>query len=103
AGASESVYADRRRPTTPGTVGEPEPIERPPPRGAAAEPAKEATGAPRDERSILAELHRLGEGSPDLSLQLAREGNERFPGSADAPERSWFIVKSLVNMQRFDE
>ena len=51
----------------------------------------------------MAELHALGENDPPLSLQLAREGNERFPESADAPERGWILLKSLVNLGRFDE
>jgi hypothetical protein len=57
----------------------------------------------RDEASVMTELHRLGEDNPALSLLLAREGNDRFPRSAEAPERGWILVKSLVNMRRFDE
>jgi hypothetical protein len=62
-----------------------------------------AKALPRDERSLMAKLHELGETNPPVSLELAKEGNDRFPDSADAPERSWILVKSLVNMGRFDE
>jgi hypothetical protein len=34
---------------------------------------------------------------------LAREGIERFKDSACAAERSWFIVKSLSDLDRHDE
>jgi hypothetical protein len=55
------------------------------------------------ESTLMARLHELGETNPPLSLQLAREGNARFPNSADAPERAWIVVKSLVNMAQFKE
>lgn len=55
------------------------------------------------EPSLMSKLRGLGETNPLLTLQLARQGNSRFPESADAPERGWMICKSLVNMQRFEE
>ena len=81
-------------PTTPATVSY------------AAKPAPVPEGSPearRDEASLMSKLHEVGETNPAFSLQLAREGNRRFPESADAPERGWIVVKSLVNMTRFDE
>jgi hypothetical protein len=51
----------------------------------------------------MRELRRIGEKDPALSLRLAREGNARFPESSDAAERAWTVVKSLVNMNHFDE
>jgi hypothetical protein len=68
-----------------------------------AEAAVTATSVARTEPSLMRELRELGETDPALSLRLAREGNDRFPGSADAAERGWIVVKSLVNMSRFDE
>ena len=41
--------------------------------------------------------------NPLLTLQLAREGNRRFPDSVDAPERAWMIAKSLTDLGRFRE
>jgi hypothetical protein len=43
------------------------------------------------------------ETNPPLSLRLAREGNARFPHTPDAPERAFIVVKSLVDMARFEE
>jgi TolA-binding protein len=51
----------------------------------------------------MAKLRDLQGAAPLLSLQLAREGNQRFPGSADAPERTWYVVKSLSDLGRHDE
>jgi hypothetical protein len=56
-----------------------------------------------DEPSLMARLHQLKETDPPLSLRLAREGNTRFPDSPEAPERTWIVVKSLVDLHRFDE
>ena len=51
----------------------------------------------------MAELRRLADTDPERSLRLAHEGNARFMDSADAPERAWRVVKSLVNLGRFHE
>lgn len=48
-------------------------------------------------------LRELGGSDASLTLQLAREGNRRFKGGADAAERSWFIVKALSDLGRHDE
>jgi hypothetical protein len=40
---------------------------------------------------------------PELSLKLAREGDEQFPGSPDAAERGWFAVRALMEMRRTDD
>jgi hypothetical protein len=66
-------------------------------------PAKAPASNSPDEASLMSKLHDLGETNPALSLQLAREGNQRFPGSEQAPERGWIVCKSLVNMRRFEE
>lgn len=56
-----------------------------------------------DEISLMQNLDRLGESDPAVSLRLARDGNARFPRSADAAQRAWIVVKALVNMKRFEE
>jgi hypothetical protein len=48
-------------------------------------------------------LREVRSSDPDLTLQLAREGNQRFKASADAAERSWFVVKALSDLGRHDE
>jgi len=56
-----------------------------------------------DERSIMSALRALGPEDAERVLQLAREGNVRFPNGPDAAERSWTIAKALTTLQRFHE
>ncbi len=51
----------------------------------------------------MANLHALGETDPALSLELARQGNARFPSGPGAAERAWIVCKALTNLERFDE
>lgn len=55
------------------------------------------------ETSTTKRLHQLAESDPATALRLAVADNLRFPGSEDAPERSWLICRSLVNLGRFPE
>jgi TolA-binding protein len=55
------------------------------------------------EAALMVRLHQLAETNPPLSLELARQGNARFPHSPDAPERAFIVAKSLVDMGRFKE
>lgn len=66
-------------------------------------PSASAAPAALDEASLMAKLRELRSSKPELTLELAREGNQRFPNSPDAAERSWFIVKSLSDLGRHDE
>lgn len=56
-----------------------------------------------DEASLMQALRPLDLKNPELALQLAREGERRFAGSADAPERAWILVRALTHLNRFDE
>jgi hypothetical protein len=56
-----------------------------------------------DEAALMDTLRELRGSDPNLTLQLAREGNQRFQDSAGAAERSWFIVKALSDLGRHDE
>ena len=58
--------------------------------------------APLDESALMLELRQMRQSDPELSLRLAREGNERFPSSPDAAERASIVVKSLMRMGRAD-
>jgi hypothetical protein len=63
-----------------------------------------ASGRARaDEIEIMTELRALAQSAPERSLELAREGDARFPGSEEAPERAWFKIRALVNLARFEE
>jgi len=53
------------------------------------------------ESALMAKLRDIGESDPELSIKLAKVGDERFPNSPDAAERSWRVTKSLVNLKRF--
>jgi hypothetical protein len=59
--------------------------------------------APITEARLMTTLREMGGTAPDRSLALAREGQRRFPNSADAPERAFIVVQSLVNLKRFHE
>ncbi len=72
----------------------PEPIRRRP----AAAPSAAVT-----EPALMSAIRELGAADPARALELAREGNRRFPNSADAAERTWTICKSLAALGRFSE
>lgn len=52
---------------------------------------------------LMETLRELRGSDPNRTLRLAREGCERFKGSASAAELSWFVVKSLSDLGRHDE
>ncbi len=56
-----------------------------------------------DEATLMNELREMRQSDPELSLRMARDGNERFPSSPDAAERATIVVKSLMRMGRADE
>jgi hypothetical protein len=60
-------------------------------------------GLALDEAGLMDTLRELRHSDPNLTLQLAREGNQRFQNSADTAERSWFIVKALSDLGLHDE
>ena len=51
----------------------------------------------------MTRLRDLGATDPALTLELARQGERQFANSADAAERSWMIVKALMELGRADE
>lgn len=54
-----------------------------------------------NEETLMTTLRTLGDSAPERSLELARAAEQRFPASPDAAERSWYVCKSLVNLERF--
>jgi hypothetical protein len=80
----------------PSTVG-PDP-------GAAAPTTNSAT-APvlLDEPALMARLRWLRESDAALRVDLAREGNRRFPDTADAPERASILIHALATLGRSSE
>jgi len=55
------------------------------------------------EPALMSAIRELGAADPARALALAREGNRRFPNSADAAERTWTICKSLAALGRSSE
>lgn len=56
-----------------------------------------------DEDELMRSLTELSAEDAELALQLAREGNARFPNSPRAVERDYLEVRALVNAGRLDE
>ncbi len=56
-----------------------------------------------DERELIAELREVRASQPELALELAREGKERFQESESVAELSWFEARALVDLARFEE
>jgi hypothetical protein len=56
-----------------------------------------------DEALLMAKLRDLASLDLELSLKLAREGNDLYPDSPEAAERAWFVCKSLTGLGRTDE
>jgi hypothetical protein len=54
--------------------------------------------APAYEASLMAELRQIQKTDPKRALELAREGNQRFPESSDAAERASIVVHSLAQL-----
>jgi hypothetical protein len=65
-----------------------------------AQPPAAASGGPApaafDEGDLMRALRGAREHDPALAVELAREGNRRFPNSADAPERSSILIHALA-------
>jgi hypothetical protein len=76
----------------------PPPAPPPPPPAAPAPRRPVATArdlAVLDEARLMTRLRAAAESDPALAITLAREGNRRFPDSADAPERTSILIHAL--------
>jgi hypothetical protein len=49
-----------------------------------------------DEATLMARLRSVKDTDPALAIDLAREGNRRFPETPDAPERASILIHSLA-------
>lgn len=84
---------------------EPTPSATPDVAALAVAPQSPAASAERvpDEPTLMSELRALLNTAPTQALALARRGDALFPGSPDAPERAWAVVKALDLLKRFHE
>jgi len=108
------------------TSSGPEPVPAPPPpavdagaasprAGSSAPAGPPATAHPARPRLAPEQLAKLGEAvlmarlrevagpDPTAAVELAREGNRRFPDSADAPERESILIHALAALDRPSE
>jgi len=56
-----------------------------------------------EEARLMARLREVAPRDPTLAVTLAREGNRRFPNSADAPERTSILIHALATLGRSSE
>ncbi|MBV9945370.1 MAG: hypothetical protein JOZ69_00805 [Myxococcales bacterium] len=64
-----------------------------------SEPGDAALGEPE----LMARLRALASTDPAAAVEVARDGNRRFPRSADAGERASLLVHSLARLGRTSE
>src|SRR5207244_4367520 len=75
---------------------------------APAKPAPRPAGAAKlaaklSEPQLMVRLRDLKQKDPAAAIELAREGNRRFPDSPDAPERASILVHALAALDRPSE
>jgi hypothetical protein len=104
-GPSERAKRETEPPaaSTPVAVHAPAPVPAPPPVIAGRSPTAAAPAPAVTESALMAAIRNLGASDPARTLELARDGNRRFPRSADTAERSWTICKSLAALGRASE
>lgn len=73
----------------------------PPPRRVPAAAAHDV--AALDEARLMSRLRSIAASDPAQAIALAREGNRRWPHSADAPERTSILVHALAAAGRSAE
>jgi hypothetical protein len=75
-----------------------------PPRPRPPAPATPSPPVPPTEEKLMEELRRARDvGQHGLAIQLAREGNRRFPDSALAPERESILIHALADDEQRSE
>jgi hypothetical protein len=62
-----------------------------------------APSAPLNESQLMVQLRSIKDSNPAAAIDLARDGNRRFPDSADAPERHSILIHALANAERRSE
>lgn len=56
-----------------------------------------------NEPQLMVRLRSIKDSNPAVAIDLARDGNRRFPDSADAPERHSILIHALANAERRSE
>ena len=68
-----------------------------------AVPASSPSSVPSDETTLMERLRSMVDSDPKQALDLAREGDRRFPGSSDSAERAMIEVKALAREGHYSE
>lgn len=89
------------QPSTGGTSGLAEPPAPPPPLKRPG--MTKTTPGESSEAQLMARLRVIKDSDPTGAVTLAREGNRRFPDSADAPERTAILIHALVATDKGSE
>ncbi len=98
-----AARADVQTQTEPTLRLEAPPIFQAPDTTAAPPPLSVSQVPALDEMSQLRKLRELRGSDPALTLQLARDAQQRFKNGPDDAEFSWFVIKSLSDLARHDE
>ena len=56
-----------------------------------------------NEPQLMARLRSIKDSNPVAAIDLARDGNKRFPDTADAPERASILIHALANAEQRSE
>jgi hypothetical protein len=56
-----------------------------------------------NEPQLMVQLRSIKDSNPAAAIDLARDGNRRFPDSADAPERHSILIHALANAEQRSE
>lgn len=56
-----------------------------------------APSGPLSETQLMARLRSIKDGNPAAAIELARDGNKRFPDTSDAPERTSILIHALAS------
>jgi hypothetical protein len=83
----------------------PQPVPAAKPRPPALVPPAPAAApaAALGEIQLMARLRSIKDSNPAAAIDLARDGNRRFPDSADAPERHSILIHALANAEQRSE
>lgn len=79
------------------------------PAASALPPSPKQTGAApvarneQDEGQLMKRLRAIKDSDPAAAVTLARDGNQRFPDSGDAPERTSILIHALVATDKGSE
>lgn len=66
-------------------------------------PASAPAENPSDEAALMAELRRVKDSDPARAIELCRAGQQRYPDSADAPERASILIHALAGQGQTSE